>query len=154
QSHCSKRHPHWAPQQIRKIGKFIARPLAICSGDSPSRCCRWPTKPNWSQRGGIRDEGTHSPARRALMGIEIRSRHRPADRETVHSLFGHAVKWGVVTNNPVTAEPPRVSRTEIEILGPEQVATVLSALRGQRLYPIVVVGLATGMRRGEIVALR
>jgi integrase len=72
----------------------------------------------------------------------------------LHRVFVHAVKWGVVTSNTVTAEPPRVPRTEIEILGPDQVATVLHALRGQRLYPVVVIGLATGMRRGEIVALR
>jgi len=72
----------------------------------------------------------------------------------LHRVFFHAVKWGVVTSNPVTAEPPRVPRTEIEILGPDQVTTVLSALRGQRLYPVVLMGLATGMRRGEVVALR
>jgi len=72
----------------------------------------------------------------------------------LHRIFGHAVKWGIITNNPVTAEPPRVPRTEIEILGPEQVTEVLHALRGHRLYPVVLVGLATGMRRGEIVALR
>jgi integrase len=72
----------------------------------------------------------------------------------LHRQFVHAVKWGIVTSNLVTAEPPRVTRTEIEILGPEQVATVLQALRGQRLYPVALVGLATGMRRGEIVALR
>lgn len=45
-------------------------------------------------------------------------------------------------------------QTEIEIFGPEQVPAVPSALGGQRLYPVELIGLATRMRRGEIVALR
>ena len=73
----------------------------------------------------------------------------------LHRVFSHAVKWGVVAINPVAAaEPPRVERTEIEILDPDQIKVVLNALRKHRLYPIVVMGLATGMRRGEMVALR
>ena len=73
----------------------------------------------------------------------------------LHRVFGHAVKWAVIANNPVTAaEPPRVQSKEIEILAPDQIAIVLRALRGRSLYPVAVIGLATGMRRGEIVALR
>ena len=73
----------------------------------------------------------------------------------LHRVFGHAVKWDVIANNPVTAaEPPRVQRTEIEILAPDQIKTVLAALRGRPLYPVAVIGLATGMRRGELAALR
>jgi integrase len=73
----------------------------------------------------------------------------------LHRVLGHAVKWGVITNNPVTAaEPPRVPRAEIKILEPDEIRTVLQALRGRPLYLIAVIGLATGMRRGEMVALR
>jgi integrase len=73
----------------------------------------------------------------------------------LHRVFGHAVKWGMVTINPVAAaEPPRVQRTEITILTPDQIKSVLQALRGRRLYGVALTGLATGMRRGEIVALR
>ncbi|MGD9615131.1 MAG: site-specific integrase [Alphaproteobacteria bacterium] len=69
--------------------------------------------------------------------------------------MGHAVKWSIVGSNPVAAaEPPRVQRTEIEILAPDQIRAVLDVLRGRPLYPVAVIGLATGMRRGEIVALR
>jgi integrase len=73
----------------------------------------------------------------------------------LHRVFGHAVKWSVIGSNPIAAaEPPRVQRAEIEILAPEQIKAVLDALRGRPLYPVAVVGLATGMRRGEIAALR
>jgi integrase len=73
----------------------------------------------------------------------------------LHRVFGSAVKWSVVVANPVAvAEPPRVPRTEIEILEPGEIRTVLQALRGRPLYPVAVIGLTTGMRRGEITALR
>jgi integrase len=73
----------------------------------------------------------------------------------LHRVFGHAVKWGIVASNPVSAaEPPRVQRAEIEILSPDQIKAVLHALRGRPLYLVAVIGLGTGMRRGEIAALR
>jgi integrase len=73
----------------------------------------------------------------------------------MHRVFGHAVKWGIIANNPVSAaDPPAVERMEIEILSPEQVTTLLHGLRDRPLYPIAILGLATGMRRGELVALR
>jgi integrase len=70
-------------------------------------------------------------------------------------VMGHAVKWGAITSNPVAAaEPPRVQAAEVEILAPAEIKTILHGLRGHRLYMIAAVGLATGMRRGEICALR
>jgi integrase len=73
----------------------------------------------------------------------------------LHRVFSHASKWGVITSNPVAAaEPPRVTRSEIEILAPDQIKTIVHALRGRPLYLIAVIGLATGMRRGEMAALR
>jgi len=73
----------------------------------------------------------------------------------LHRVFGHAVQWDVIANNPVaSAQPPRVERAKIEILEPEQIKPVLDALRGRPLYLVAVIGLATGMRRGEIAALR
>lgn len=73
----------------------------------------------------------------------------------MHRVMGHAAKWSIVGSNPVTAaEPPRVERTESEILALDQMKPVLDALRSGPLYPVAVTGLATGMRRGEIAAVR
>jgi integrase len=73
----------------------------------------------------------------------------------LHQIFQQARVWEVVTTNPVElARPPKVVAKEIEILAPDQIKTVLHSLRGRSLYPVAVIGLATGMRRGEIVALR
>jgi integrase len=73
----------------------------------------------------------------------------------LHRAFGHAVRWGLVSSNPLTAvDPPRAEQTEIEILNEQQVRDVLAKLRGRNIYPIAALGLATGMRRGELLALR
>jgi integrase len=73
----------------------------------------------------------------------------------LHRVYVNAVKWGLCANNPVSAaEPPRVQQTEIEILAPDEIKEVLQGLRGRPIYPLTIVALATGMRRGEIVALR
>jgi len=52
--------------------------------------------------------------------------------------------------------PPRVQQTEIEIIREDEIRLVLNALRGRNLplYTIATVALATGMRRGELLALR
>ena len=71
-------------------------------------------------------------------------------------MLGHAVQWNLIVSNPAaSADPPRVRQTtEIEILAPEQIKIVLDALRGRWIYPITILALATGARRGELCALR
>ena len=73
----------------------------------------------------------------------------------MHRVMSHAVRWEVIASNPVSAaDPPRVEPAEIQILDSDQIKAVLEALRGHVLHPIVVLALATGARRGELVALR
>ena len=73
----------------------------------------------------------------------------------MHRALGHAGKWGVVQQNVAElVAPPRVASTEINILRPDDVHRVLSGLRGRVLYPIAAIAIATGMRRGELLALR
>jgi integrase len=73
----------------------------------------------------------------------------------LHRAFGHAVKWGVITTNPCAAvDPPAITTKEIEILTEDQVTDVLRKLKGRPMYMLAAVGLATGLRRGELLALR
>src|SRR5262249_39506092 len=73
----------------------------------------------------------------------------------VHVMLKHAAQWGVVPRNVATiVDAPRVKLFEIEILLPAQVQIVLATLRRTPLYPIVVVALYSGLRRGELLALR
>jgi integrase len=79
----------------------------------------------------------------------------------VHQLLrralGHAAQWGVIAQNPAAlVRPPRVTQTEIEIIREDEIKVVLDALRDRNppLYTIATLALATGMRRGELLALR
>ncbi len=83
----------------------------------------------------------------------------PRTRLHVHRVLScmlkHAVQWGVIVRNPAAmVDAPRVQETEIEILAAADLQRVLTALRGQALHPIVVAALGTGLRRGELLALR
>ena len=69
--------------------------------------------------------------------------------------IGHAVQWGVVLPNAAAnVSAPRVEQTEIEILREDDVQALLDKLRGGSLYMVALLGLSTGMRRGEMLALR
>ena len=65
-----------------------------------------------------------------------------------------AVENGTVTRNVAAIRrPPAAQETEIEILTPDQIAAVLEALKGHTLHAIASLALATGLRRGELLAL-
>jgi integrase len=73
----------------------------------------------------------------------------------LHAALTHAVAWGLILQNPSdSVSPPRSEAVEIEILRDGEAKELLDRLRGTPLYMIAVLGLATGMRRGEMLALR
>ncbi|NLG84116.1 MAG: site-specific integrase [Firmicutes bacterium] len=66
-----------------------------------------------------------------------------------------AVKVGLVARNVTDAvSPPRQQRREIRVLTPEEQARFLAVLDRHRLGPAFLLILATGLRRGEALALR
>ena len=76
-----------------------------------------------------------------------------------HRLLSKALKEGMrhdlVVRNVATAEqPPRVEAEEIVILGADDVKTLVDRLRGRAMYPVAITALFTGVRRGELLALR
>jgi integrase len=73
----------------------------------------------------------------------------------LHKALIVAVEWNLLARNPAAiAKPPKVQAREIEIITVEQAQKLLRCLRGRALYPIIMLALATGMRRGELLALR
>ncbi len=66
-----------------------------------------------------------------------------------------AVKWQLLARNPTEAvEPPRPQRKEMRVVDEAGTARLLQAVEGARLYMPVLLAVMTGMRRGEILALR
>ena len=91
----------------------------------------------------------------AVNGAGLAPRTVSQVHRILHRAFGHAVRWGAITTNPCSAvDPPSITTREIEILTEDQVAAVLRKLRGRPMYMLAVIGLSTGLRRGELLALR
>jgi integrase len=66
-----------------------------------------------------------------------------------------AVRWQILARNPADAvKPPRVERRKVVTLSADQAAQLLHGLAHSRIYWPTLIALATGMRRGEIAALR
>jgi integrase len=73
----------------------------------------------------------------------------------LHRVFGHATKWGAIKRNVVTlVDTPKVPLTEAAALQLTEIPVLLAGLRSRALYPLIIVALGTGMRRGELCALR
>src|SRR5262249_42490877 len=85
----------------------------------------------------------------------------PLTRRYVHvilkSALRRAVEQQLLARNPADAfkkRLPKVERKEITTLTVEQSACLLDSIKHMHLYWSVLLALATGMRRGEILALR
>ena len=85
----------------------------------------------------------------------------PQSRRHIHRILkaalGRAVEQQVIARNPcdvLARHLPKVERREMMTLTAEQAAGLLAAIKRKRVYWPVLIALATGVRRGEILALR
>lgn len=105
-----------------------------------------------------------SPLRLQRLYHELMSDHhdRPLSSGTVLNLhlvltqaLGQAARWQLVSANPAAgAQPPRPRRKEPVVVDVALTQRLLAASAGTRLELPAAMALATGMRRGEILALR
>src|SRR5262249_36659146 len=75
----------------------------------------------------------------------------------LRSALARAVEQQVIARNPCEAfrkRLPKIERKELTVLTVDQSSRLLEAIRHHRVYWPVLIALATGMRRGEILALR
>lgn len=95
-----------------------------------------------------------------------KSRRRGADQvlsgrtvQYVYSILRRALEDArreeLVGRNVAQEVPsPRFERREFEPLAPDEARTLLAAVADHRLYPVYVLALMLGLRRGEILGLR
>jgi integrase len=73
----------------------------------------------------------------------------------LHRALDRAVKWGLLARNVCDAvEPPTIRPPALTVWTGEQARVFLAGSAGHRLGPLFAVALATGMRMGELLALR
>ena len=96
-------------------------------------------------------EGMYRRAREEnLSPSSIRQNHAP-----LRSALGEAVRDGLIPHNPATlVKLPRLGQPPIEPFTYEEQVQFLSGNRDRELYPVYHMALHSGMRLGEIMALR
>jgi integrase len=73
----------------------------------------------------------------------------------LHKALDQAVSDGLVPRNVAKGvKVPQTKKKEIQPLMPEQVKALLDAARGDRLEALYVLALNTGLRQGELLALK
>jgi integrase len=82
----------------------------------------------------------------------------PTTVNHTHGVLHHALKdamrMGVVARNVCEAiEPPRKNKRKMAIYTPEQVRSLLEAVRGSDYEALITVAVTTGARLGELLAL-
>jgi integrase len=83
----------------------------------------------------------------------------PTTVRHIHAVLsralGQATQWNLIARNPASlVKAPRRARHEMRALTASQVRTLLAAARSDRLEALYVVAVTTGMRQGELLALR
>jgi integrase len=75
--------------------------------------------------------------------------------DMLNKAMKHAVKWGLVSSNVmVDVTPPKPGEHEVPILTRDQVQELLKKAREHGLSAFITLAIATGMRHGEMLALR
>jgi integrase len=83
----------------------------------------------------------------------------PGSVKNLHKILRNALKnavrWSLVTRNVCDqVSPPRETKREPQILTLEQAIRLLNVSRGHQLEALIALALTTGMRHGELIALR
>lgn len=73
----------------------------------------------------------------------------------MHRALKQAASWGAVARNVADlVEPPPIDRKEMQVLTGSQAQRLLQAAAGDRFEALYVLAVTTGMRQGELLALR
>ncbi len=109
--------------------------------------------------GGLQLAGLTPVHVQALLSRLERDGAGPRTRQAVYTLLRQAlqqaVRWNLVPRNACEGVArPRVPRTRIRVLDVDEVRLLLEAARGDRLEALYVLAVTTGLRQGELLALR
>ena len=95
----------------------------------------------------------------ALVSAKVDSGTGPAtvilSLGVLRCALGQAHKWGMIDRNPaVGVVKPRQRRREMRTLSAEQARRLVNVAEGTRYAALLQLAMTTGMRQGEILALR
>lgn len=74
---------------------------------------------------------------------------------TFHKALKNAQQWQLIHTNPCElVNKPKENKKDIQYWSPSKVKVILKKLEGHRLYPITYLACYTGLRDGELCALK
>jgi integrase len=140
----------WAPH-LRLNGHVRARTL-----DGYERLLR-----NWvtPRIGGVRLVQVMPLHVQSVLDAMVEAGRAPrtvsSARAAMSSVFTLAVRWGIITVNPVrAAQAPTACEPNLTIPTPKQLMGLVEAARGTKWEIPVLLSATTGARRGEVLGLR
>ncbi len=94
-----------------------------------------------------------------LLDSKLSAGLAPRSVQSIRIVLGAALKqgvrWQMVPRNVAElVSGPRVQNREMQVLSPEQARAFLMACQGERLHALYLLALSTGLRRGELLALK
>lgn len=79
-------------------------------------------------------------------------RHR---LDCLRGAMSRAVRWGLIDSNPAKEiDLPVVAKRQLSAVNHDEVRSLLAAVEGSDIAPLVIVALFTGLRQGELLGLR
>lgn len=76
-------------------------------------------------------------------------------RAILRRALGQAVKWNELARNPVPlVDAPKQQRHDPAFLTKVEAARLMAGIAGDRLEPLILLTLVTGLRRGEVLSIR
>src|SRR5215212_7698551 len=92
---------------------------------------------------------------RSMLDSGLSTRTVQYSHAVLRRAMKQAVRWGMIPRNPCDdTDPPKLQREEIRPLDQEQTRRLLETARGNRLEALYTLAVHTGMRPGELLALR
>jgi integrase len=90
---------------------------------------------------------------------KLDSRLTPATVQKIHTVLhkalAQALKWNMIPHNVADAvKAPRPAPEEMHPLSPDEARKLIEAVRGDKLEALYVLAVHTGMRQGELLALK
>jgi integrase len=126
------------PSTVTGYRALVSSQLVPAFGDKPIESITTPMIEHW------------------LAGVDRSSSTRAKALVLLHGIFGRARKLYGLAINPVTdVEKPQARRSgDIEVFSPEEVRALVRAAASQQDAAIYLTAAFTGLRRGELLALR
>jgi integrase len=90
---------------------------------------------------------------------KLDSRLSPATVQQIHAVLhkalAQALRWGMIPRNPADAvKAPRPAPEEMRPLSPDEALKLVEAVHGDKLEALYILAVQTGMRQGELLALK